>query len=56
MWASADGFADVVSLLLANGADVNSTNAVGGTALTYAAGDGFTDVVELLLANGADVN
>ena len=54
--AAGDGHADIVTLLLANGADANSTDVIGGTALMYAAGDGFPDVVSMLLSNGANAN
>jgi ankyrin repeat protein len=42
--------------LLAKGADVNTKDDHGRTALQYAAAGGYTEIVELLLNNGADVN
>jgi ankyrin repeat protein len=47
---------DVVELLLAKGADVNSKDNNGNRPLHWAAEMGCEDVVKLLLANGADVN
>ena len=42
--------------LIREGANVNSTNDYGFTALMYASQDGYVAVVEALLNNGADVN
>jgi hypothetical protein len=53
MGASRLGRADVVSLLLAHGADVNLRNANGETALKLAADSRHTAVVELLTKAGA---
>lgn len=47
---------DVVKLLLAHGADVNTKDNTGQTPLFDAAVRNSTDVAELLLANRADVN
>ncbi len=44
------------SLLLERGADVNSKDWYGQTALVCAALKGHREVVKILLANGADVN
>ena len=60
--ASEKGHADIVSLLIAKGADTNRKipeafdNTSGDTALYIASRNGFRDVVELLLAKGAEVN
>ena len=45
-----------VKKLLDDGADVNTKDKNGITALMLASSDGNTDIVELLLAQGADVN
>lgn len=47
---------DVVSLLVANGADVKARSKRGETPLADAAGRGDLDAVRLLLDKGADVN
>jgi len=46
----------VAVALIEAGADVNSRDDVGATALTVAASKGMTDVVHALLAKGADPN
>ena len=46
----------VVEFLLANQADPNLTNKLGGTALQLAAMNQNPEVVEVLLKNGANVN
>ena len=64
MYASRGGDAEVVRLLLENGADldINKQNNTGRTALIFAAdygfsgGEGGIEVARLLLENGADVN
>ena len=56
MFASHNGRAKIVELLLAHGVDINYANQDGETALTLASRHGHTEVVELLLAHGADVN
>jgi ankyrin repeat protein len=53
--ASGNGHRELVELLIANGADVN-TRYWNGTPLLAAAAAGHTDVVKLLIAKGADVN
>jgi cytohesin len=49
-------YAEIVSLLLAHGADVNATNSYGQTPLHWAGYFGYFDMAELLVAKGADVN
>ena len=61
IFASQNGYKEIVELLLAKGADVNVKDIYGVTALmgaSYSGVDlhGHKDVVELLLAKGADVN
>src|SRR5262249_15053531 len=56
MWAAADGHVDVVTALLAAGADFRTPLASGFTPLLFAAREGRTDVVRTLLKAGADVN
>ena len=50
------GYADVAQLLLDNGANINTANTAGNTALHYAASNGYADVAQLLLAKGANIN
>lgn len=56
--AAANGYLDVVKLLIAQGAGVNAPSQwdEGLTALQGAALNGHVDVVKLLIAQGADVN
>ncbi len=54
--ACEEGHLDEVSLLLANGANVNFEDFFGVTALIYACQEGHLDIVSLLLDNGANVN
>ena len=60
-WAAQNGYADVVHILIENGADVYAKNRVyakdrnGNTPLHWAAQNGYTDVVQVLIGNGADV-
>jgi len=56
MLAVSVGYSDIVSLLLAKGADVNARDIDGHTALMTAAMLAPADVVSQLLAKGADVN
>ena len=47
---------EVAHILLENGANVNSTNDYGWTALMYAAKEGNANLTRLLIKHGADVN
>jgi len=55
-FALAHGLPNVAVALLEAGADPNSRNRTGQTALIVAANKGYTDVVRALLAHGADPN
>ncbi|KAG6005980.1 hypothetical protein E4U21_007473 [Claviceps maximensis] len=54
--AAGDGRTEVVTLLLAKGADVSNPSDTGWTPLKSAACNGHYDVVKLLLAHGAGVH
>lgn len=54
--SSAKGDLGAVKKMLSEGADVNSTDANGRTALIEASWGGYNDVVKLLIEKGADVN
>jgi ankyrin repeat protein len=54
MLAAAGGHAEVVTLLLARGADANAADRAGVTPLMLAANLGHTTIVDALLALGAD--
>ncbi len=54
MLASGRGHSEIVKLLLARGAGVNS--GTGHTALMLAANQGYTEIVKMLLNAGAEVN
>ena len=54
--AAEAGNIEAVKQHLADGADVNVKDKVGGTPLHHAAFNGHKEIVELLIANGADVN
>uniref|UniRef100_UPI004072FD1C Kinesin-like protein KIF18A, DARPin fusion protein n=1 Tax=synthetic construct TaxID=32630 RepID=UPI004072FD1C len=54
--AARAGQDDEVRILMANGADVNATDASGLTPLHLAATYGHLEIVEVLLKHGADVN
>ncbi len=56
MRAAMMGHADVLKLLVTNGADINAVNEYGSTALILTAAEGHADVVKFLLQNGADIN
>ena len=50
------GYADVVKVLIENGADVNAVQKDKWSALHFVARNGYVDVVKVLIENGADVN
>ena len=52
--ACIDGHVEVVSYLLDQGANINTTDNVDATPLYYACYEGRLEVVELLLSRGAD--
>lgn len=54
--AAVAGHADVVRLLLEQGAEVDRVGLQGATALHIAAAMGHTDVMEVLIQAGADLN
>jgi hypothetical protein len=56
LYAGAEGFNEVLQLVLAAGADVASTNRYGGTALIPASEHGHVETVRILLAAGVPVN
>lgn len=49
-----EGYADVVTLLIRNGADVNHRSRDGSTALDAALREGHNDVENVLRGNGAE--
>ncbi|GAI46299.1 unnamed protein product, partial [marine sediment metagenome] len=49
------GNKDVVELLIAKGADVNTKGSAGYTSLLYAAQSGHSEIAKLLIAKGADI-
>ncbi|KAF4547234.1 Ankyrin repeat-containing protein 42 [Elsinoe fawcettii] len=55
-WSANTGQAELVELLLRNGADVNAQGGFHGNALQAASAKGHDKIVELLLGNGVDVN
>lgn len=57
LWSAVYGrSAEVVTLLVAHGADVNEKDQFGVTPLVAAARQGNKDVIETLIAHGADIN
>jgi ankyrin repeat protein len=55
-WASLNGHANVVKLLLASGAQTDARSQQGDTPLQLAAKKGHTEVAEMLLDAGADID
>lgn len=56
MLASANGYAELVGLLISSGADLNAKNLYGRTALMRAAAHGNGEIAEMLIRNGANMN
>ncbi|MBC8244510.1 MAG: ankyrin repeat domain-containing protein [Verrucomicrobia bacterium] len=57
IWEAAmNGNIEAVKKAIADGADVNVKDKLGGASLHYAANNGRKEIVELLIAEGADVN
>ncbi|KAJ6539678.1 ankyrin repeat-containing domain protein [Mycena capillaripes] len=54
--ASGEGHIEIVSLLLDNGAEVNTVDRFNDSALLIASARGHTDIVRSLLENGAEVS
>jgi ankyrin repeat protein len=54
--ASFLGHDEIVTLLLANGADVTATDPSGITSVHYAAGMGHTGILDELLESGGNLN
>jgi ankyrin repeat protein len=55
MWAAHEGHADIVQLLLDNGADIDARQELGRTALWYSAQQDRLGAARLLVAAGADI-
>ena len=56
-YAAENGHLDVVTLLVANGANIDITTSIRGeTPLFWAVRNGFSAIVELLVDHGADIN
>ena len=54
--AAMEGNINGIKEHLANGANINSRDAVGATSLLIAVGEGHKEIAELLIKEGADVN
>lgn len=55
-WATQEGHIEIVGVLLDNGADINSHDKEGFTALQKAVGEDYPHIVRYLLNQGADIN
>ena len=55
-WAAKEGHTEIASLLIGNGADINSKNNDGLTSLHCAVDGGYKQIVSLLIGNGAEIN
>lgn len=55
-WAADRGSADVLTVLMSHGANVNAKDADGQTPLHYAVSCGHLECIRVLLNHGADVN
>ncbi|XP_076367402.1 scaffold protein ILK-like [Tachypleus tridentatus] len=55
-WASKEGRANIVEMLMFRGARINATNMGDDTALHLAAAHGHRDIVHMLLRKKADIN
>ena len=53
---SLQGYADVVKVLIENGADMNAVQKDKWSALHFVAQNGYVDIAKVLIQNGADVN
>ncbi|MDP7051097.1 MAG: ankyrin repeat domain-containing protein [Verrucomicrobiota bacterium] len=56
LWATGFGHKEVIEMLIAKGANVNSKAEGGWTPLHYATGGNDQEIVRLLIAEGADLN
>ncbi len=55
LWAALRGQIDTTEMLLRAGADINTSDNMGHTALHYACSSGSEDLAKLLVAKGADI-
>lgn len=56
MAASINGHVELASRLVQAGANLNSIDRNGRSALFFAIGEGHEDIANLLVSNGADMN
>jgi ankyrin repeat protein len=56
IFASQEGYKDIVESLIGKGAKLNAKTALGATALMMASQQGHKELAEMLIAKGADVN